>query len=112
MSKMPVPFIFYARKQNVLSVKVSETEKQRCTIWYNGVSSEEANQKVCTAKGVRGMQKKSCIGVKRKAGDDGKCKRPRLHSWKYNGKKLYCTDCFAYKINEMKLRDTRVGFVI
>ena len=48
---MPVPFIFYARKQNVLSVKVSETQKHRCTVWYNGVSSEEANQKVCTAKG-------------------------------------------------------------
>jgi hypothetical protein len=109
---MPVPFIFYARKQNVLSVKVSETEKQRCTIWYNGVSSEEANQKVCTAKGVRGMQKKNCIGVKRRAGDDGKCNGPRLISWKYNGKKLYCTDCFAYKSNEMKLRDTRVGFAI
>ena len=50
------------------------------------------------------MQKKNCIGVKRKAGDDGKCNGARLHSWKYNGKKLYCTDCFAYQIQEYKLR--------
>ena len=54
MTKAAVPFIFYAQKQNALSVKVSETEKQRCTVWYNGVSSEEANQMVWAVKGVRG----------------------------------------------------------
>jgi hypothetical protein len=109
MSKMPVPFIFYARKQNVLSVKVSETEKQRCTVWYNGVSSEEANQKVCTAKGVRGMQKKSCIGVVGK----GKCNGERLHSLKYNSrKKYYCLDCFIAMCNLLKARDSRVGLGI
>ena len=51
---------------------------------------------------------KNCIGVKRRAGDDGKCNGPRLHSWKYNGKKLYCLDCFVWKNNQMKLRVTTV----
>ena len=51
---------------------------------------------------------RSCIGVKRQAGDDGKCNGARLHSWKYNGKKLYCTDCIAYQIQQYKLRDSRI----
>ena len=63
---------------------------------------------VWAAKGVRGMEKKNCIGVKRRAGDDGKCNGPRLHSWKYNGKPYYCLECFTYKLQQMKLRDSRV----
>lgn len=104
---MPVPFIFYAQKENVLSVKVNETQKHRCTVWYNGVSSEEANQKVCTAKkGVRGMQKKRCIGV---VGKGGKCTGERLHSLKYNSrKKYYCNDCFDAMCKLLKARNSMV----
>ena len=47
---MPVPFIFYARSKKHLSVKPDETQKHRLTMWYNGVSSEEANQMVWAAK--------------------------------------------------------------
>ena len=105
---MAVPFIFYAQTKKHLSVKPNETQKHRFAICYTGVSSEEANHLVWAVKGVRGMQKKNCIGVKRKAGDDGKCNGPRLHSWKYNGKPYYCLECFTYKLQQMKLRDSRV----
>jgi hypothetical protein len=110
-TKSSVPSIFYARTNNALSVKADENGFSHLVAWYNSTSGEEANQKVCAAKGVRGMEKKRCIGAWTKENPSGKCNGERLHSLKYNSrKKYYCLDCLLIVSRRIASRDTRVGF--
>lgn len=57
------------------------------------------------------MKNKKCIGVKRYAGDPGRCEGERLHSTKYRGKKLYCEECLIYKLKQIASQSSiAIGF--
>jgi hypothetical protein len=58
------------------------------------------------------MKKKNCIGAKRWAGDQGKCNGERLFSWKYNGRKEYCLECYKYKNEQYKEQIRGIRFAI